>query len=828
MQRIDLDGVWMMRDCATNICYSSEVPGSVVATLLEHQVMDHPYYRMNEREWLNKLNGDFCFYRDFTVTEEFLNLRQIELVCFGIDTLADIYINGQLIKQVNNMHRTWKIFCRDNLICGKNEIKIYVHSPLAYLEDYIPQNEPDIGFKAEGAIKGHQHIRKAHSMFGWDWGIQLPDSGIWRSIELRAYQFAELGTAFVKQRHEEDVKLEICIPVIRYADKEKIKLFVYVDIKCPDGTCIMVEKEASNGNNYFDVSIENPQLWWPNGYGEQPLYRIDYSLRVMHESEILDHEEKTMRIGLRMLTVSQEKDGFGQEFCLMVNGVKIFAKGADWIPEDAIYPNITKNKIAYLINSAVLANFNMLRVWGGGYYPSDDFFDLCDEAGLIVWQDLMFACNTYDVTEEFEKNIVQEIQDNVVRIRHHASLGILCGNNEIEWTWADWEKGKKNDIQNIQAEYIRMFEHIIPKALNKIQYDTFFWKSSPSSGGTYDEPNEDNRGDVHYWGVWHGMEPFTEYRKHYFRFCSEFGFQSFPCSKTIKCFTEKQDRNIFSEVMECHQKNGSANSKILNYLSAYFRYPDSFENLLYVTQLQQAVAIKAGVEHWRKNRGRCMGAIYWQLNDNWPVASWSSIDYYGRWKALHYFARRFFAQRAGTLVICGMKAELTVLNENRYPWRGMCYLRLRNMDAEILEEDICVFEVEALSSKIVVNADYAKWEEQKNNLVVEAVFTDEQNVIISEEHDYFVPYKYLQIQKTDIYIGIEEKERLFEITLQSRAMALFVEVYFEAFDAILSDNFITVSDKRIIRLQKSDVPVQYADVEVLLDNIRIRSLRDTY
>ena len=247
-----------------------------------------------------------------------------------------------------------------------------------------------------------------------------------------------------------------------------------------------------------------------------------------------------------------------------------------------------------------------------------------------------------------------------------------------------------------------------------------------------------------------------------------------------------------------------------------------------MTQLQQAVAIKAGVEHWRKNRGRCMGAIYWQLNDNWPVASWSSIDYYGRWKALHYFARRFFAQRAGTLVICGMKAELTVLNENRYPWRGMCYLRLRNMDAEILEEDICVFEVEALSSKIVVNADYAKWEEQKNNLVVEAVFTDEQNVIISEEHDYFVPYKYLQIQKTDIYIGIEEKERLFEITLQSRAMALFVEVYFEAFDAILSDNFITVSDKRIIRLQKSDVPVQYADVEALLDNIRIRSLRDTY
>lgn len=829
MERIYLDDVWVMQDCSTGICYRSKVPGSVVKTLLEHNVMQHPYVRMNEKKWLSKLNGDFCFYREFEVEEKFLNLAHIELVCFGIDTLADIYINGQLIKQVNNMHRTWKIYCLDYLICGKNEIKIYFYSPLIYLENYVPQNEPDIGFKAEGAISGHQHIRKAHSMFGWDWGIQLPDSGIWRKVEIQAYQSAKLGCAFVKQNHEKHyVKLSICVPVIRYDQKDDRKLFVRVEIKEPNGSNIVLEKEASNGNNYFDVFIENPQLWWPNGYGEQPLYTIDYSLKVLQQSKMLEHENKTLRIGLRTLTVSQENDVYGQEFCLMINGVKIFAKGADWIPEDAVYPDITKNKIEYLIHSAVQANFNTIRIWGGGYYPSDDFYDKCDEAGLIVWQDLMFACNTYDVTEEFETNIVQEIQDNLIRIRHHASLGILCGNNEIEWTWADWDKGKKNDILNIQAEYIRMFEHIIPEVLNKIEYDTFFWKSSPSSGGTYDEPNNDSVGDVHYWGVWHGMEPFTEYRKHYFRFCSEFGFQSFPCSKTVNCFTVEQDRNIFSEVMECHQKNGNANSKILNYLSAYFRYPDSFENLLYVTQIQQAVAIKTGVDHWRKNRGRCMGAIYWQLNDNWPVASWSSIDYYGRWKALHYFARHFFAQRAGILTISGMNAELAVLNENRYPWKGMCYLRLRNMCAQIFEEEIYLFEVGALSSKTIATTNYIRWSEQKNNLVVEAVFTDEQENVISVEYDYFVPYKYLQIDKDDICVSIEEKEQLFEITLKTKVMALFVEVYFESFDVVLSDNFMTIPDKKTIAFEKSDVPMQYRSVEAILDNIRIRSLRDTY
>ena len=829
MQKIDLGGIWTMQDSTTGTCYHSEVPGSVVATLLKHQVLEHPYVRLNEQKWLDKLEGDFCFYREFEIQQEFLNHAQIQLVCMGIDTLADIYINKQLVKRVDNMHRTWEIPCRDYLNCGKNEIRIYFHSPLAYIREYVPENEPDIGFQAEGAIKGHQHIRKAHSMFGWDWGIKLPDSGIWRDIQLLAYQAAALETPYVKQFHEKDrVKLSVEVPVKEYDVRKEDALLLGIEIRQPDGTVISKEKNAVTGDNYFTFDIKNPKLWWPNGYGEQPLYEISYCLKTVRGTEVIDMEKKTQKIGLRTLTVSQEEDIYGKEFCFMINGVKIFSKGADWIPEDAIYPNITNERIAFLINSAVRANFNTIRVWGGGYYPSDEFYDLCDAAGLIVWQDLMFACNTYDVTEVFEKNIIQEIRDNVTRIRHHASLGILCGNNEIEWTWADWEKGKKNDIMNIQAEYIRMFEHIIPKALSQIKYDTFFWKSSPSSGGAYDNPNDDNRGDVHYWGVWHGMEPFTEYRKHYFRFCSEFGFQSFPCSKTVNSFTEEKDRNIFSEVMESHQKNGSANSKILNYLSGYFRYPNDFENLLYVTQLQQAIAMKAGVEHWRKNRGCCMGAIYWQLNDNWPVASWSSIDYYGRWKVLHYFAKRFFAQNAGILSISGMTAEIAVLNENRYPLKGQCKIRLRNLKSEILEEESYIFETEALSSKVVTNVDFKDWEKQKNELVVEAVFTDEQGNVISQEYDYFVPYKYLELEKTDINVQIEETAEAFEIHLQSKAVVLFVEIYFENFDAVLSDNFITFPEKRTITLAKNDIDRQYRNVETLLKNIRLRSLRDTY
>jgi beta-mannosidase len=383
------------------------------------------------------------------------------------------------------------------------------------------------------------------------------------------------------------------------------------------------------------------------------------------------------------MTISQEKDEWGSEFAFMVNGIKIFAKGADYIPEDLIYSRITGERIEYLLDSCVRANFNCIRVWGGGYYPSDTFYEICDRLGLIVWQDLMYACNVYDLTREFEENIIEETRDNVKRIRHHASLGLWCGNNELEAAWCEWAVFKDHSAQ-LRADYIKQFEYILPKAVEESDHSTFFWPSSPSSGGCFDNPVDENRGDTHYWDVWHGLKPFEDYRNHYFRFCSEFGFQSFPSIKTVHTFTEEEDRNIFSRVMESHQKNGAANGKMLYYLSENFLYPKDFESLLYVTQVLQGMAIKFGVEHWRRHRGRCMGAVYWQLNDDWPVASWASIDYFGRWKALHYMAKNFFAPVAGSISRTENTIEAHIQNERMAAKNCKVVMTLKRMDFTVL------------------------------------------------------------------------------------------------------------------------------------------------
>jgi beta-mannosidase len=327
--------------------------------------------------------------------------------------------------------------------------------------------------------------------------------------------------------------------------------------------------------------------------------------------------------------------------------------GADYIPIDNLFGRINENRTRKLLQDCVAANHNTIRVWGGGYYPDDYFYDICDELGLIVWQDFMFACAVYELDDDFEANIRQEITENVIRIRHHASLAIWCGNNEMEMQMIE-EYFKPSPKQ--MMDYIKIFEYIIPGIVKELNPQTFYWPSSPSSGGNYHETRNFNRGNTHYWDVWHYYKPFSEYRKFFFRYASEFGFQSFPCLKTIESFTEKGDHNIFSRVMEMHQRNKAANGKILNYIADNYLYPKDFDHLIYTSQLLQADAIRYGVEHWRRNRGRCMGATVWQLNDIWPVASWSSIDYFGRWKALHYSEKRFFAP---IMISCEEVGEMT-------------------------------------------------------------------------------------------------------------------------------------------------------------------------
>ena len=868
--------------------YQAQIPGSVLSTLLDAGAIEDPYYRQNEYTARDLFWQDYIFERSFEVTQELLNQDVIQLVCYGIDTLADLYINDTHVIYMNNMHRTWRIHVKEYLHEGSNSIRFYFKSTLRYIEEREASAPADkkITIEASGAIAGNQYIRKAHSMFGWDWGAQLPDAGIFRDIEIQAYCTARIDEVKYQQEHTKGqvtLQVEAVLEGADYIGKCSIgkasgeeasheetiyektiyeKTSMEVCVYDPQGHLldkhIMTTKD--NVTYVSEFIIQNPQLWWVNGLGEHPLYTVETRLLTQGE----EAQTSTDRIGLRTFTVSRDKDQWGEEFAFMINGVKFFAMGADYIPEDCVYNRITRERMEYLVRSSVKAHYNCLRVWGGGYYPSDEFYDLCDEYGIIVWQDLMYACNVYDVTQEFEDSIAAETVDNVKRLRHHASLGLWCGNNEIESAWAYWGN-YQTQSQYLRADYIKQFEYILPKALKKADGQTFFWPSSPSSGGCFDEPGDENRGDTHYWEVWHGQKPFSDYQKYFFRFCSEFGFQSFPSEKTVYSYTEPQDRNIFSPVMESHQKNDAANGKMLYYLAENFRYPKDFESLLYVTQVLQAVAIKSGVEHWRRNRGRCMGTLYWQINDNWPVASWSSIDYYGRWKALHYMACRFYEPVAGSIVRIAdtdtaernggehfSAVAAHVQNETAQPVGVTVTMTLKTFDFKVITTATQHVVVPAFGVSKALEEDYSSYVQRqprilitpsakrveddthhyydKKDVFVEALFTYEDGRV-QIESDTLVPYKHVELPQPSIHAEAAGSADTYTITLQSNVYAPFVEVDFMDADVILSDNIINLTDDKphVISFETKDViNGSFTDATDVKNRLRIRSLRDTY
>ncbi len=625
-------------------------------------------------------------------------------------------------------------------------------------------------------MKGFPQIRKPHCMFGWDWGPRLPDAGIWKDVTLIGFGKARLEDVSIEQDHSDGVS----VTVTAKASGGELE----ISLTTPEGEVFSLK----NGTPY---KVKNPQLWWPNGLGDQPLYTVTVQLK--ENGELLEESKK--RIGLRTLTIHREKDEWGESFAHEVNGIRFFGMGANYIPEDNVVSRITPERTRRLLEDSKACHFNVIRVWGGGWYPNDFFYDLCDELGLVVWQDMMYACANYNLTDEFEESITAETVENVRRIRHHACLGLWCGNNEMEWLAND-KKYDGNDVT--KAYYIRMFEQIIPKILKKEDPHTYYWPSSPSSGGSFDEPNSPYRGDVHNWEVWHSGIPFSEYRKYCFRYLSEFGFQSFPCLQTVAGFAEKKDWNVFSRVMERHQRNEGANGKILQYLSMTYLYPSTFENLLYASQLLQADAIRYGVEHFRRNRGQCMGAIYWQLNDIWPVASWASLDYHGRWKALHYVARRFFAP---IMLSCKEECEVTtktsivmesdedintaqlcVANETKQDFTGTVSWSLRDAGSRVIcrgEEEVCT---KAFSSHWLAEMDFSDTDYLENHLTFALTGADG---VVSEGSVLFTAPKHYHFRDPELKVTRQGDL----LTVEAKNYARSVELYSENADVVLSDNF---------------------------------------
>lgn len=826
MQTCTLNGTWQLSAGHRSLeSVDMQIPGTVLSGLLAAGKIKDPFYRTNEDATRALFWKDYVFTRTFDVDEELLAQQHIVLVCEGLDTLAEISINGTFLAKTDNMHRTWKFQAKKLLHPGKNEIQIVFRSVLRFIEDYPYEAHKKINYIPCGSMKGNQLLRKAHSMFGWDWGPQTIDAGIFRDIYLQGYSHARIEDIRIHQQHAKNVSVQTSITLSESVPGQKLCVELSEDgADKPLQTKLC--KTNADGVAAVDFVIENPKLWWPNDYGDQPLYIVRTTLL---DEDGTSLESITRRIGLRTLTISQEKDEWGNEFAFCVNGVKIFTRGGNYIPDDCLYTRITEKKLDYILESCRRAHFNCVRVWGGGYYPSDAFYDLCDEKGLIVWQDLMYACNVYDVTDAFAENSRQETYDNVRRLRHHASLGLWCGNNEIESAWDHWGDFQK-ETPYLRADYIRLFEEVLPKAVQEADGETFYWHSSPSSGGCFDNPDDANRGDTHYWDVWHGQKPFTDYRKYFFRFCSEFGFQSFPCAKTVNSFTLEDDRNIFSRVMESHQKNDAANGKMLYYLSENLRYPKDLTHLLYASQVLQGMAIKYGVDHWRRNRGRCMGTLYWQINDNWPAPSWSSIDYFGRWKALHYMAQKFYAPHAVSMTLEDHRCHVYFSNESFETTEYSLTLSIRDLSGNVLETYETKGNSPAFSAIETAVVDICSWEDQKDDVFLEAVIhTKDQKVL--KDVETLVPYKYLNLKNPVISTEAEETNDAFILHISSDCFAPFVALDFDDADVIFSDNFFHLTDKTVqdIIVKKEDIlQGHFENAEDFRKRLQILSLGTSY
>ena len=818
MVKLQLHENWQLCNVRKLDWVPAQVPGDIYAAFFMAGKMSDPFFEDNEYQAKALMEEDYEYRTVFTYERaKFENCQEIILRFEGIDTIADIYLNGCCLGKADNMHRVWEFPVRELLENGENVLRVIIRSPLKFMAEAFQK------YKNRGnddTIEGFMHLRKAHYMSGWDWGACLPDGGIFRPVTLMGVESARLDSVYIRQVHENGRVLLIPEVDVETVDNEENEtendtesLEYVVTVTSPDGT----------QNTWKDcpdeIEIAHPQLWWPNGLGEQPLYEIKVDL--IAGDKIVD--TWCRKIGLRTLTMHIEKDKWGESFAHEINGYQVFAMGADYIPEDNLLQRTSRERTRELLLQCKRANFNTVRVWGGGYYPEDWFFDLCDELGLMVWQDFMFACSVYELTPEFEANIRQEFIDNIKRLRHHASLALWCGNNEMEMfvkegTWVT----KPTEVR----DYLLMYERIIPEVLREYDPDTFYWPASPSSGGSFDDPNDPNRGDVHYWEVWHGNKPFAEYRKYFFRYASEFGFQSFPSVKTLETVTDDpRELNPFSYVMEKHQRNYGGNGKIAKYMQAAYRYPENFSDFVYASQLLQADGIRYGVEHYRRNRGRCMGAIYWQLNDCWPVISWSSIDYYGRWKALHYYAKRFFApvmlsceEQSWMTVGADMNRQhfefeksihLNVTNETLKSHRILVKYAVRNAKAEILRQEEQWLEVPELSSVWMDKVELPEIDCFDEYVSYEA-WENEQ--IISQGTVIFSYPKYFRYQDPKLTVRTEGDE----IIVSAQAYAKSVEITNKNDDLILEDNYFDMNagERRVKIL--SGIP----------DGLKVRSVYD--
>ncbi|MCX7778034.1 MAG: glycoside hydrolase family 2 protein [Armatimonadetes bacterium] len=819
MHRQSLDGCWEFRGGGSRDWMPATVPGCVHTDLLSLKRIPDPFVGDNERlvQWVAE--SDFEYRKVFDAEDGLLAEERLYLECDGLDTIATLYLNGRRIGQADNMFVRWRFDVSGLVKERDNELIVRFTSPLKYTR---PRMKVEPLISPSMSIPGAPYIRKAPYQFGWDWGPKLPTMGIWRSVRLCGYSLARIEDVHIRQMHTRSkVVLTARVLLERY---EHAPIRLVMRVTSPDGDVdeSMSELKVSDTVSTLVAEITKPKLWYPRGYGEQPLYNV--TIEALSNGTLLD--AVSFRIGLRTLKLVQKPDRYGNSFTFVVNGIPIFCKGANWIPADIFPSRVSRQRYEQLLKSAAEANFNMLRVWGGGIYEDEVFYDLCDELGILVWHDFMFSCSVYPGDDEFIENVVREAVDNIRRIRHHPCLALWCGNNEMEWGWVEW--GWSGHLSSKHKEnYDKLFHNILPKVCAREDPDTPYWASSPSSGTPFVDPNGESSGDGHYWEVWHGMVPFTEYRKHFHRFVSEFGFQSLPHIETIRTFADEKDLNLTSYVMEYHQRHPRGNELMITYLARTFRLPKDFESLIYLTQVLQAEAIRCGVEHWRRNRHRVSGTLYWQLNDCWQVASWSSIDYFGRWKALHYAAKRFYAPVLLSAEEDGKRVQLHITNDTLNKFEGLVRWSLETLNGDTIECGEKEVEVAPQSSGRFLNLNFSRLINEENErrvVLVYELLCDEERMSMCTVN--FVPPKHLELEPPEISFTVNEGDEVFTVVLSAKSLAKFVWLYLPGYDVVFSDNCFDLPAGRTVTI--AIMKIKGLTARAIERKLRIKSLIDSY
>ncbi|MEA3326845.1 MAG: glycoside hydrolase family 2 protein [Chloroflexota bacterium] len=790
------EGKWRIKAVGGSEWFPSSVPGEVHLALLNAGRIPDPFVADNELKVAWVAETDWVFEGVIQVPDKLLGEDRVVLCFDGLDTLAKIMLNDSLLGETSNAFRSYSWEVKNLLKPGENKIELLFRSPVNYvtlLQEADPLPSPG------ESIPGGPYLRKAPCQWGWDWGPKLPPIGIWKDARLVGYSLAKLDSVQIRQKHLFDGSVNVAAQV-SVQQWSQAGLQLCLTLRDPKGKTFATTCKVFEDTTTVDIEMLNPKLWWPNGYGEQELYDAKVTLRLEDET-ILDSRE--FQIGLRTLELRQEEDEYGESFTFVVNGVPIFAKGANWIPADSFPTRITLEDLDQLLSDAAKAHHNMIRVWGGGFYESDEFYDLCDKYGILVWQDFIFSCSIYPFNDPvFIDNVHKEVIDNVERIRHRASLAIWCGNNEMDWGWEIWG-WSEGDYDDYCEAYKRFFYRTLPEWLSELDPDTPYWYSSPTSGTPFVESNSNSKGDAHYWEVWHGAKPFSAYREQYPRFMSEFGFQSLPPLKTIRTYASEDHWNLTDYMIEHHQRSSYASALFMGQMAMHYMMPVDFPSLVYVTMVLQSEGIRYGVEHWRRNRHRVSGTLYWQLNDCWPVASWSSLDYFKRWKALHYASRRFYAPLLLSIeddeTLANMRVHLT--SDLQEEWVGEIRWRLMRLDGDVLDSGINPVTIDPLSSKMVFEKTFSQLSLQVKRETVFVAQLIKDDLVLMTQLATFVRNKHVQLVKPNLQATLHEgEEGIVIIELETEYLARLVELSLDDADVVFSDNYFDVVPGDIVQV----------------------------